>query len=580
MGGRVVIVLLCLAALAFAAASPAAAAEPGELDARFGTNGRITALTDGGFVARAVSVTPDSKIVVAGYSCAPTGGEDGTCRMSGGSSFRMVRYTAAGDLDRSFGAGGAVTTAVGTGRSQAFDALVLPDGRIMLGGVARDGGGRDGFAVVCYLATGAVDRSYGEQGISIVPIGEGFAGIADLTAAPGGGMFATGVARAGGEDRIAIARYQPNGVLDGTFGSGGAVLGGPGRHAAGLAAAVTPAGELLTAGIAGASSAPGDARLGLWLVTAGGVTDTRFGNGGGLLVGLGASTSFANAVTDLRDGRTIAAGSALDDQGRQVMAFVRLTPDGRLDATWDGDGISLVQVGLGALAADVARDAQGRLIAFGQAAAGGRDWRFALVRLNPDGLLDEHFGTGGVEIHGFPGASSARATAGAVAPDGGLIAAGVACRGGQGAQCAGGSPHLALARYVGGGPLAGAGQGLRASPFVAMSFPTRPVRLRPAAVRVRVTCLQPETCRARMAVRTRNAVRLPGAKRRRRVFTLAAGSVSVAAGATREVRLRLGRTARRLVRRPGRLRIRVTARGRGADGAARSASRSTTLTAR
>ena len=76
------------------------------------------------------------------------------CSPTGASSSRATRATPApagrratprsgssatradGGLDTDFGAGGMVTTAVGAGRSQAFDVVVRPDGTIVAGGVA------------------------------------------------------------------------------------------------------------------------------------------------------------------------------------------------------------------------------------------------------------------------------------------------------------------------------------------------------------------------------------------------------------------------------------------------------------
>ncbi|CAA9526093.1 MAG: hypothetical protein AVDCRST_MAG30-3392, partial [uncultured Solirubrobacteraceae bacterium] len=430
-----------------ASASPAAA-EPGDLDPSFSTDGRVAALGGDGFVARAVAVQPDGKIVVAGYSCAPAEAADGTCRRSGASSFRMTRYTPDGGLDTDFGGSGVVTTAVGTTRSQAFAILLQPGGRIVLAGVARDGGGRDGFALVRYDASGSVDRSFGEQGSSIVPVGNGFAGIADVTSTGGDGLVAAGVASdAAGNTRFALARYRADGTLDGSFGQGGTVLGGPAPASSALGVTVAPNGDAIAAGLSGAASEPASARFGFFRTRGDGAADETFGPGGSQVVAAGSGSSFANAVVGLQDGRAVAAGSAMQGE-RQVMAFVRMTPDGRLDASFDGDGSSLVAVGDGALAADAIRDAEGRLIAFGQTASGGQDWRFALARLGTDGMLDRSFGTGGVAITSFAGTTSARATAGAQTPDGRLVAAGIACVGGSGAQCAGGSPRLALARYA------------------------------------------------------------------------------------------------------------------------------------
>lgn len=578
--------------LAMLCAGPApASAEPGDLDPSFSSDGLVAALGGDGFVPRAVAVQGDGKIVVAGYSCAPTEAADGTCRRSGASSFRMTRYTADGGLDTEFGSSGVVTTAVGTTRSQAFDVLLQPDGRIVLAGVARDGGGRDGFALVRYDAAGAVDRSFGERGTMITPVGSGFAGIADVTEAGGGALLAAGVANdAQGATRFALARYRPDGTLDGGFGpgGGGTTLGAPAAYGSALAVTLSPSGQPLAAGISGASAEPAAARFGFLRTRADGTPDRGFGQDGGLLVPAGSGTSFANAVTTLQDGRAVAAGSAMEDASRQVMAFVQVTPDGRLDSTFDGDGSSLVRVGDGALASDVVRDREGRLVAIGQSASGGQDWRFALARLTADGILDRGFGTGGVTVTSFPGTTAARATAGAVTPDGRLVAAGIACVGGSGAQCTNGSPRLALARYLGGTvaapppPPAGGVLGVQSAPFAALAFPAG--KLGPAfTIRIRVECLQRADCNGRLEVRTRDPYRLAprgGRSRGTRRVTIARAPIRVPAGSSRVVRLRIQRTGRALVRRLGRVPVRVTVQERAPRGVRRDVVRDATLTGR
>src|SRR3954451_19600918 len=127
MDVRVRLLAAGLAAWALAAA-PATAA-PGDLDPSFSGDGRASTLASRDtFVARAVAVQPDGRIVVAGYSC-----DTGTCGPTGNSSFRLLRYAADGGLDTGFASGGMVTPALGAGRPQAFDVVVRPDGRIVAG---------------------------------------------------------------------------------------------------------------------------------------------------------------------------------------------------------------------------------------------------------------------------------------------------------------------------------------------------------------------------------------------------------------------------------------------------------------
>src|SRR4051794_8091890 len=212
MDVRVRLLTAALTALALGA-SPAAAA-PGDLDPSFSGDGRVSTLTSPDtFVARAIAVQPDGRIVVAGYSC-----DTGTCGPTGDSSFRLLRYTADGGLDTDFGQGGMVTTATGAGRSQAFDVVVRPDGDIVAGGVASmDAADPGSFALPAYRPDGRLDRGFGVGGRVVMRVGAGFDAISDLVPA-GERLVAVGQAEAGGRPRFALARFDRHGAADPTFG--------------------------------------------------------------------------------------------------------------------------------------------------------------------------------------------------------------------------------------------------------------------------------------------------------------------------------------------------------------------------
>src|SRR4051794_2070259 len=161
-----------VAGIALAAAPAGASAAAGDLDPTFSSDGKVSLESAGPFVARALAVQADGRLVVAGSSCEPGPSGDGTCRTDGGSSFRIARLTPDGGLDPEFGANGLVTTPIGSGRSQAFDVLARADGTIVAGGVAVSGG-RDVLALVRYTARGELDPSFGSGGVVLQPVGDG-----------------------------------------------------------------------------------------------------------------------------------------------------------------------------------------------------------------------------------------------------------------------------------------------------------------------------------------------------------------------------------------------------------------------
>jgi hypothetical protein len=170
-------------------------------------------------------------------------------------------------------------------------------------------------------------------------------------------------------------------------------------------------------------------------------------------------------------------------------------------------------------------------------------------------------------VTSFAGATVARATAIARQPDGRLLAAGLVCAGGSGAQCSGGTARLALARYL--GDSAPAAPPATGPPAVAttpalVGLPTV-LRARRGRVRVRVRCLQARTCRGRLTLRRLRS--------RGRTLLLASRTVTVRARRSKTFTLKL----RRSLGRDKRIRARLSFRGRDASGTLRTITRTTQL---
>ncbi len=557
--------VLAAALAVFALVAAPAAASPGDLDPSFSNDGRVSTLTSPDtFVARAVAVQPDGRIVVAGYSC-----DTGTCGPTGDSSFRLLRYTADGGLDTDFGMGGMVTTAIGAGRSQAYDVHVRPDGKIVVGGVASmDASDPGSFALARYLPNGRLDTSFGSGGLALMRVGEGFDAISDLLAGWGGRVVALGQAQVDGRDRFALARVNDRGAPDLSFDSGGSVVvptSAPYAYAAG--GAMLPDGRIVAVGGSGQSSAVENLRFSGAVVGYSGDVAAPW------LRPIGAAYSYANAAVALRDGRGIlSAGVATERSGNPGMALVRTSAEGALDRSWDGDGTALVRARDGSVATDVVLEPGGRAVAAGHASLGQKH-AFMLVRFDPSGALDPSFGSQGVVLTDFPGTTVARATALAQQPDGKLVVAGITCAGGSGSQCSGGTARLALARYLGGdaapGPPAANGTlpATDGSPRVAafVSLPTR-LTARHGKVKVRLRCLQAKHCRGKLRLRRLRA--------KRSSLLIGSRTISLRGRQAATFTVKLRRKRMGSSRKP---RVRIEFAGRDAAGAKRKVTRKVRL---
>src|SRR5262249_26301013 len=142
-------------------------------------------------------------------------------------NFELVRYNSNGTLDSSFGTGGKVTTEFGTAAqgfsfAMGFSVAVQQDGKIVLAGQALLDGVYN-LALTRYNTNGALDSSFGTGGrvTSSFATQRANANVSarSVKLQPDGKIVAAGFA---GFDS-ALARYNSNGTLDASFGTGGKV---------------------------------------------------------------------------------------------------------------------------------------------------------------------------------------------------------------------------------------------------------------------------------------------------------------------------------------------------------------------
>jgi uncharacterized delta-60 repeat protein len=212
------------------------------------------------------------------------------------------------------------------------------------------------------------------------------------------------------------------------------------------AVAIEPDGKIVVAGEAASQFA-------LARYNRDGSLDQNFGSGGNVLTDLGFG-GFAWGLAIEPDGKIVAAGQGDSGQGsgpeRFDFALVRYNPDGSLDQGFGSGGKVLTDFRASydeALAVAIARD--GEIVAAGSSHLGtSGDPDFALARYNRDGSLDQNFGSGGKVLTDLALASDDEAWAVAIAPGGKIVAAGIG-----GLPFGTGDFDFALARYTRDGSL-------------------------------------------------------------------------------------------------------------------------------
>jgi uncharacterized delta-60 repeat protein len=182
-----------------------------------------------------VALQSDGKIVVAGSS---------------NNLFALMRYNADGSEDATFGAAGQVTTPIGAGSAQAAVLFILPDGKIVAAGIASNGLNLD-FAMARYHPDGSLDSTFGAGGAVTTDFNQGDDFINAFDLQQDGKMIAAGVA----SNDFALARYNPDGTIDSTFGTAGKVttpIGSADDAATGVA--VQADGKIVAAGYSSTSA--------------------------------------------------------------------------------------------------------------------------------------------------------------------------------------------------------------------------------------------------------------------------------------------------------------------------------------
>lgn len=263
-------------------------------------------------------------------------------------------------------------------------------------------------------APGNLDNGFGIQGLVLTDIHDILTGTPGISAAlaiaihpPGdpneGKIVAVGFQQMLGND-FALARYNPDGSLDTSFGTNGVLESDLGGEDLALAVLIYPpedpsAGKILAAGTS-IEDPPNSFALARYCPN-GSLDDgvncgaQAFGSGGFVTTDLGSGDSRILALAFQSDGKVVAAGYSEAD-GSRDFALARYNSDGSLDGAFNPSGALPGTVLTDfAGAADEARGVAvyaegdpnaGKILAAGFATDGEEDIAFA--RYCPDGSLD------------------------------------------------------------------------------------------------------------------------------------------------------------------------------------------------
>ncbi len=381
------------------------------LDPAFDTDGKITTDFDSRpDVAYAVALQADGKIVAAGYAT--------TDAME---NVVLARYLPDGTLDTTFGPDntGKVITNFANAYERAHAVAIAANGDILTAGDSYTGTDINyDFAVVRYDSDGNELWKVTTDFDNNNDRGNAIAIQSD------GKIVVAGKAIVSNTARFAVARYHADGSLDSTF-SGGKVTTGfyIGRGAQGDAMLIDHEGKIVVAGHTSTSSAGHD--FALVRFNQNGTLDQSFGTGGKVVTPVSSDHDDALAVALDADHRIVAAGSTWRLSSVTDFALARYHPNGELDTTFGLGGTRVTDVhGKWDNARAVAIRPDGKIVAAGDAYI-TTDIDFAVACYTANGTLDIMFGTDGIITTDIAG-STDRGYAIALQPDGNIVVAGSA----------------------------------------------------------------------------------------------------------------------------------------------------------
>ena len=339
---------------------------------------------------------------------------------------RRLLSSTAGASDTTFGQHGmASITVPGADFANALDMTLQPDGKILVAGSAELTSGVQDIALARFNADGSPDTTFGTGGIVLTDFSATDAE-ADRIVLSGTQILVAGDANGD----FAVARYNSNGSLDTTFGTGGTTtldLGSDDDKAFGVA--VESNGTIVLDGQSGG-------QLAVVGLNADGSLDSAFGTSGKTIVdapgfvpstdptadGTGDTLDGSGGVRILNDGELLVVSNEPDNSdtggGGGRVDFLYFHANGTLDTfdrgTEQDDAPDVV---------GFAFPGGGKVLTFSS------DGTYTLQRYNADATLDSTFGSGGTGGETGGGTATSDLSWGAdgtIEPNGQIIVAGTA----------------------------------------------------------------------------------------------------------------------------------------------------------
>lgn len=353
----------------------------GYLDINFGINGIV--YNDFGYdngIANDVAIQQNGKIILAGAV-----GMDPNLQYS-----VLARYKTTGILDSTFGVNGVVP--INTSSNHVINSIIIqPDEKII--SIGNNGQYGPDIELSRFNSDGSFDNTFGTNGTVVFDAG-GEEMTSSAVLQSDGKIVVVGSTFISPKYRFFITRFNTNGSIDSTFNSNGILIQSLGSfHDFAYSTTLQSNGNILVAGKTETVSGGSLAKFAIVRYYTDGSIDSTFSDDGIVLLDNFASSyhySSAQSIKIQADGKIVAAGET-SSSNQNDFAIARLNGDGSLDTTFSGDGkLRIDWANTYDCVSELVFQPDEKIILVGSGSG-----NMFLVRINPDGTLDNSFSDDG-----------------------------------------------------------------------------------------------------------------------------------------------------------------------------------------
>jgi uncharacterized delta-60 repeat protein len=319
-------------------------------------------------------------------------------------------------LDTSFNSpNGFIIQTVGSVSDYGYSLVIQPDGKILLGGHCDSGSGWD-FCIARFNSNGTLDTTFGTGGKLIQDIGTALDFGHSLVIQPDGKILLGGYCQIS-YSRFCIARFNSEGTIDTTFGSSGKVIQNIGSFYGdlGYSLAIQPDGKILLGGSCDNGS---NFDFCIARFNSDGTLDTTFGSIGEAIQPIGSAGDHGYSLAIQTDGKILLGGSC--GSGLNLdFCIARFNSNGTLDTSFGSSGKVIQPLGSSYnIGKSLAIQPDGKILL-----GGSCNYKFCIARFNSNGTLDTTFGSSGKVIQPI-GSDSDWGSSLTIQPDGKILLGG------------------------------------------------------------------------------------------------------------------------------------------------------------